>query len=196
MTLLAAFGVLLHHITGQDDICLGAPVANRRSETEGLIGMFVDTTVLRLDLGGNPTFRELLVRIREMTLAAYAHQDLPFEKLLRELGIAQPRGPGALFQGTLVLHDVPKQVIAVADLSLELLAIEGGIPAFDLSLDVRKRQDGFLVSLMYDANLFNAATIQCMAEQFRKVLEGIVACPEQEIQMLGDSIRGRVDGTS
>ena len=86
MTLLAAFQALLHRYTGQDDIIVGSPIANRnRLEIEGLIGFFVNTLVLRSDLSGNPTFRELLVRVREVALGAYDHQDLPFEKLVEEL---------------------------------------------------------------------------------------------------------------
>ena len=109
MTMLAVFKVLLLRYAGQTDLVVGCPIANRnRSEIEGLIGFFVNTLVLRTDLGGDPSFRELVGRVREVTLGAYAHQDLPFEKLVEELRPGRNLSHNPLFQVSFVLHTVPR----------------------------------------------------------------------------------------
>ena len=119
MTLLAAFQTLLHRYTGQDDIVVGSPIANRnRIEIEGLIGFFVNTLVLRTDHSGNPTFRELLHRVREMALEAYAHQDLPFEKLVEELRPDRDLSRSPLFQVMFVFQNAPARELSFKGLNV------------------------------------------------------------------------------
>ncbi|MDB4896752.1 MAG: amino acid adenylation domain protein, partial [Firmicutes bacterium] len=135
MTLLAAFQALLHRYTHQADIAVGSPVANRnRAETEGLIGFFVNTLVLRTDLSGNPTFRELLERVRENTLGAYSHQDMPFEQLVEALQPERDLSHSPLFQVMFVLQNVPVPALELSELTLTPLAVESGAAKFDLSL--------------------------------------------------------------
>ena len=118
MTLLAAFQILLYRYTGQEDMVVGTPIANRtRTEMEGLIGFFVNTLVLRTDLSGDPTFRELLRRVRSTCLEAYAHQDLPFEKLVEELHPERNLNRTPLFQVMFVLQNTPQEAIELAGLS-------------------------------------------------------------------------------
>ena len=120
MTLLAAFKVLLHRYTSQDDLVVGTPIANRnRLEIEGLIGFFVNTLVLRTDLSGDPNFRELLRRVREVCLGAYAHQDLPFERLVEELHLARNLSRNPLFQVMFVLQNAPATGVGTAGLDPE-----------------------------------------------------------------------------
>ena len=119
MTLLAAFKVLLHRYTSQDDLVVGTPIANRnRLETEGLIGFFVNALVLRTDLSGNPSFRELLRRVREVCLAAYGHQDLPFERLVEELHLERDLSRNPLFQVMFVLHNTRCETMELPGLTL------------------------------------------------------------------------------
>ena len=138
MTLLAAFKVLLPRYSGQDDIVVGSPIAGRtRAETEGLIGFFVNTLVLRTDLSGDPTFRELLGRVREAALGAYAHQDLPFEKLVEELGPERSLSHTPLFQVMFLLHNAPGEDLALPELSVAPLTVEADTAKFDLTLGRR-----------------------------------------------------------
>jgi aspartate racemase len=135
MTLLAAFQTLLHRYTGQDDILVGSPIAGRtRTETEALIGFFVNTLVLRTSLHGNPSFRELLGRVREVALGAYAHQDLPFEKLVEELQPERRLNHSPLFQVMFALQSVPRYSLELSGLSLQTLAVDNGTAKFDLTL--------------------------------------------------------------
>src|SRR5262249_52270039 len=125
MTLMAGFSTLLHRYTGQEDILVGTPIAGRMHvETEHLIGLFVNTLVLRSDLSGDPSFRELLRRVREVALGAYAHQALPFEMLVEELRLPRSLGHTPLFQVALALQNVPMQSIEVPGLRITPLEIE------------------------------------------------------------------------
>ncbi len=142
MTLLAAFNLLLYYYTGQDDILVGSPIANRnRAETERLIGFFVNTLVMRTNLSGNPSFRELLGRVREISLGAYSHQDLPFEKLVESLQLERNLSYNTLFQVWFVLQNVNVQALELPNLKITPLEIESGTARHDLKLDLSETRD-------------------------------------------------------
>jgi non-ribosomal peptide synthetase component F len=139
MTLLAAFKTLLYRYTGQTDIVVGSPIANRtRTEMEGLVGFFVNTLVLRTHLEGNPTFPELLERVRETALSAYAHQDLPFELLVETLQPVRSLSHTPLFQVMFVLQNVPFKPLTLPGLEVTPLEIHNGTAQFDLTLYMRE----------------------------------------------------------
>ena len=185
MTLLTAFNILLQRYTGQDDICIGSPIANRnQQETEGLIGFFVNTLVLRTDLSGNPSFRELLARIRESCLGAYAHQDLPFEKLVEALQPVRDVSRNPLFQIMFALQNAPMPTLALSGLTLCPLEVDHGMAKFDLTLDLSETPQGLNGWFEYNAELFDATTGARMAKHFRTLLEGIVTDPEQRLSDL------------
>ena len=185
MTLLAAFKVLLSRYTGQEDVVVGSPIAGRnREEIESLIGFFVNSLVLRTDLSGDPSFLELVGRVREMALAAYAHQDLPFEKLVEELQPVRDMSRNPLYQVKFALQDAPVEVWQLPGLKLRAGESEDRATQFDLDVRVCHRDRGLGVDFHYDADLFEASTIQRMAGHFRRLLEGIVADPQQPLSEL------------
>ncbi|MBG1270576.1 non-ribosomal peptide synthetase, partial [Nostoc sp. WHI] len=185
MTLLAAFDTLLYRYTGQADILVGSPIANRNySEIEGLIGFFVNTLVLRTDLSGNPSFEELLKRVREMTLAAYAHQDLPFEGLVEVLQPERNLSHTPVLQVMFVLDNTPMSEMTLPELTLSSLILENQTAKFDLTLTLESTADGLIGSWEYNTDLFGAATISRMTGHFQTLLSGIVAHPEQPISQL------------
>jgi amino acid adenylation domain-containing protein/non-ribosomal peptide synthase protein (TIGR01720 family) len=185
MTLLAAFQVLLYRYTGQDDISVGTPIANRnRSEIEGLIGFFVNTLVMRADLSGNPSFKELLERVREVTLGAYAHQDLPFEMLVEELRPERTLSYSPLFQVMFILQNAPVQARQLPELTLSPLEVHSNTAKFDLTLTVVEDKDRLHGMLEYNADLFDAPTIRRMLKHFQRLLEGIAGDSQQPISDL------------
>ncbi|HEU4323409.1 MAG TPA: amino acid adenylation domain-containing protein, partial [Roseiflexaceae bacterium] len=185
MTLLAAFQVLLARWSGQDDIAVGSPIANRtRPEIEGLIGFFVNTLVLRGDVSGNPTFRELLGRVRETTLGAYDHQDLPFERLVEELRPPRDLSRTPLFQVLFTLQNAPLPTIELGELSLRNQPFETATVQFDLEFSLVEINGGLNVQIDYNVDLFDAATIVRMAGHFQTLLAGIVADPDRPVRLL------------
>lgn len=183
MTLLASFQILLQRYTQQDDIIVGTDVANRnRAEIESLIGFFVNLLVLRTDLSGNPSFHELLGRVREVALGAYSHQDLPFEKLVEGL---QPErnlnNTSPLFQVLFVLQNAPMPTLELPGLTLSLLEIENKIARFDLALFLTETEQGILGKWQYNSELFDAATITRMTNNFQTLLNSIVSQPDVRI---------------
>jgi len=185
MTLLAAFQTLLHRYTGQSSISVGTPIANRnRAEIEGLIGFFVNTLVLRTDFSGDPTFRELLGRVREVTLGAYAHQDLPFEMLVEALQPERDMSHTPLFQVMFILQNVPMQGQELPGLTLSQVETHTGTSTFDLTLIMAEGADGLNAALEYNTDLFDAATITRMLGHFQTLLEGIAADPDRRISEL------------
>ena len=185
MTLLAAFQTLLYRYTGQSDICVGAPIANRnRSEIEGLIGFFVNTLVLHTDLSGNPSFQELLGRVREVALGAYAHQDLPFEQLVEALQPERSLSHQPLFQVMFVVHDASMTTLELPGLTLSSLEMDSETAKFDLALSIADGEQGLMALWEYNIDLFDAATITRMLGHFQTLLEGIVANPEQKLSDL------------
>ena len=182
MTLLAAFQVLLHRYSGQTDIAVGSPIAGRgRPEVEGLIGFFVNTLVLRSDLSGDPSFRELLARVRATALGAYAHQDLPFEKLVEELAPARDLSRQPLFQVLFVLQNAPGAPLALDGIAVNHLPGEIESAKFDLTLSVRESVEGLHLRWEYARDLFEASTIGRLAGHFQVLLEAIVADPARRI---------------
>ncbi|MEH2121095.1 amino acid adenylation domain-containing protein [Nostoc sp.] len=185
MTLLAAFQTLLWRYTGQEDIVVGSPIANRnRAEIEGLIGFFVNTLVLRTNLADNPTFRELLTRVREIALAAYAHQDLPFEQLVEELQPQRSLSHTPLFQVMFVLQNAPMSALELPGLTFSPLASESRTAKFDLTLSMAETTQGLVGTLEYNTNLFESSTISRMGGHLQTLFEGIVANPQQRLSEL------------
>ena len=185
MTLLAAFQVLLFRYTGQDDIVIGSPIANRRRpEIEGLIGFFVNTLVLRANLSGNPSFRELLSRVKDTCVAADANQDLPFEKLVQELQLERDLSRNPLFQVMFVLQNATRPFSGIPGLRVEPIELEPTRSPFDLSLFLREREGKYTGYLDYNTDLFNRDRIERMAGHFQTLLEAIVADPDQSITTL------------
>ncbi|MEG4028416.1 MULTISPECIES: amino acid adenylation domain-containing protein [unclassified Microcoleus] len=185
MTLLAAFKTLLYRYTGQEDILVGSPIASRNSsETESLIGFFVNTLVLRSDLTGNPTFRELLNRVREVALGAYAHQDVAFEKLVEELQPNRDLSHSPLFQVMFAFQNASELALELPDLSLNCQQIHSGTANFDLTLELEATATGIRGWFEYSLDLFEAATIARMARHFQNLLEGIVVNPSARLSDL------------
>jgi aspartate racemase len=189
MTLLAAFQALLCRYTGQKDIVVGTPMAGRtRAETEPLIGFFLNTLVLRTDLSGNPSFRELLRQVREVCLGAYAHQDIPFEKLVEELQPRRDLSRTPLFQVMFTLQEAagagPDQNRGAAPLVMNPLKVERATAKFDLMLTVRDRGKALTGMVEYSTDLFEAASIERMWGHFQTLLEGLVADPNRRLSEL------------
>jgi amino acid adenylation domain-containing protein len=196
MVLAAAFSVLLSRHAGQDDICVGTPVANRtRTDVEGLIGFFVNTLVLRTQVDGQRTFTELLAQVRETALGAYAHQDVPFEQLVEVLQPSRSLSHAPLFQVMLVLQNTPDEALELPGLTLETAAGEQESVKFDLMLTVSERADGLHARFGYSTDLFDAATVEGLAQRFTRLLSGVVADPERRVgslPLLGDDERNQL----
>ncbi len=182
MTLLAAFQALLFRYSGQDDIVVGSPVAGRTSvETEDLIGAFVNTVVFRGDLSGNPTFREFLGKVRETALGAYAHQEVPFEKLVEELRPDRTTNRTPLFQVMFALQNTSTPELAVEGLTLTALKLSSASSKFDLTLELEEEEEGLRASLKYNTDLFASATVERMLGHYQNLLETVVAEPERRV---------------
>ena len=184
MVLLAAFALLLSRYTAQADITVGTVVANRRAELEPLIGFFANTLVLRLDTSECRSFRELVSHAREVCLGAYAHQDLPFEKLVEELQPERSLSYTPLFQTLLVMQNVPRAKHDFEGLQLQPLSIEVGAAKFDLTLVAEDFEGDLRCTFEYNTDLFEAATIARLSGQFRTLLEAAAANPDQALASL------------
>ncbi len=185
MTLLAAFQTLLYRYTEDSDIVVGTPAANRkRVETESLIGFFVNTVVVRTDLSGEPTFRQLLSRVREAALGAYANQDVPFEKLLDELNPPRRRSHSPIFQTMFVLLNAPRDVFDVPGLNAEVVEVETGASQFDLVMEIADRPAEMIVRLAYCTDLFEPATARRMLGHFETLLRAAVEDPDVPLSRL------------
>ncbi len=185
MTLLAAFKVLLAQYTRQFDLSIGTPIANRnRLEIEGLIGCFVNTLVLRTELSGNPGFRELLRRVRKVTLEAFDHQDLPFEKLVEELQPERRLSQSPLFQVMFVLQEAPAESLELTGLRLESLEVDSGTAKYDLTLSISQTnsaEGGLLARLEYNTDLFDDATAVRLLAHYNNILEAVADNPGRPI---------------
>jgi amino acid adenylation domain-containing protein len=185
MVLLAAFQSLLARHTGLTDIAVGTPVAGRNwVETENLIGIFVNILVLRADLAGNPTFREVLARVRETCRGAYGHQDLPFEKLVEALRPQRDLSTTPLFQVMFNLENLPDTRCEVPGLRIEQFDFERLVADYDLTVEIAPTEGQLKCSFEYDSDLFDPRSIQRMAGHYRTLLEGIVAEPERRMASL------------
>ncbi len=195
MLLLAAFQALLSRLSGQADILVGSPVAGRTHErTEGLIGFFVNTLVMRVDTASDPSFVELLSQVRTAALEAYAHQDVPFEKLVSELQPERDLSRAPLFQVLFALHQELWERRELPRLQIEGVSFQYPISKFDLSLHLHPTPTGELAGVIeYATDLFEAGTIRRWIGYFQRLLELITAAPDlrlSQLQLMSDSERG------
>jgi surfactin family lipopeptide synthetase A len=182
MTALAAFQLLLQRYSGQDDIVVGSPIAGRNKvEVENLIGFFVNTLVLRTDLSGDPTFMELLGRVREMALGAYAHQDLPFDRLVEELQPARDLSRNPLFQVMFALDNAAGSEFVLPGIKASPQAAQNKIAKFDLTLSIVKKAQVYRGVLEYNSDLFDADTVSNLASHYQTLLESILAAPDRAV---------------
>lgn len=185
MTLLAAFQALLGRYSRQDDIAVGVGIANRQSaEIEPLIGFFVNMLVMRTDLSGNPTFRELLGRVREVALGAYAHQEPPFEQLVAELQPQRDLSCEPLFQVAMVMQNAPFPKQSLNQLTLTPCQVDNGTSKFDLTLYIWENGGQLTATLEYNADLFETDTVSGLINHWLKLLAGAVANPELRLKDL------------
>jgi non-ribosomal peptide synthetase component F len=199
MALLAAYVVLLHRYSGQDDILVGSPIAGRtRGETESLIGFFLNTLVLRAPVDGAATFRALLQRVRAACLGAYAHQDMPFERLVQELHPDPDPARSPLFQVIFNLQNTPREALSLPGIEVSRIDTGSTTVKVDLTLIMAER-DGALGGLFqYGTDLFDAPTIARLVGCFRTVIEGAVAGPGRtvaELPLLAEDERRRIVST-
>lgn len=194
MSLLGAFKVLLTRYSGEEDIVVGTSVAGRsRVETEGLIGFFVNTLVMRTDLGGDPSFRQLLNRVKEVVLEAYAHQDLPFEKLVEELHPERSLSHMPLYQVLFVLQNIPHEELDLEGIQIRPFIYEKGVSRVDLMLSLTESGDRLSGAMEYNSDLFEAKTIRKMIRHYCNLLEAVIADPDMpisQISMLDESETG------
>jgi amino acid adenylation domain-containing protein len=184
MLLLAAFKTLLYRYTGQEDIIVGSPIANRNHEKlKVLIGFLVNTLVLRTNLAENPHFAELLSQIRQVALEAYAHQDLPFDKLVEALQPKRDLSYTPLFQVMFAFQDAP-QLAIIPGLTLSEYKVDSQIAQFDLSVSIENRNETLIASFEYNTDLFDDATITRMVSHYQNLLEGIVINPQARLSEL------------
>ncbi|TWH51491.1 non-ribosomal peptide synthetase, partial [Dulcicalothrix desertica] len=176
MTLLAAFATLLYRYSGQSDILIGSPIANRnRSEIEPLIGFFVNTLVLRTHFEDNPSFQELLTQVRETTLKAYEYQDVPFEQVVEALQPQRELSYSPLFQVMFVLQNAPMGELELPGVTLTLQQVESTITKFDLTLSMQETADSLVGLWEYNTDLFNKETIERMTGHLQNLLSAIVS---------------------
>jgi iturin family lipopeptide synthetase A len=185
MVTLAAFQILLYHYTGQTDIVVGTNVANRnRPEVQGLIGFFVNSLVLRTDLGGDPGFSEVVRRVREVVLAAFAHQDLPFERVVEEMAPKREPGRHPLFQVLFSFQLTTQKPLDLPEIDLQPLDLPGQSAAFDLLLNLRAEPDRIAGWLEYSTDVLEAATITALLRHFAIIVEHVSEDPEAPISTL------------
>ena len=193
MTLLAGFKSLLMRYTGQKDIVVGTPVANRnRAETEGLIGFFVNTLAMRTDVSGDPTFSELLDRVREVALGAFAHQEVPFEKLVEELQPKRQTGHTPIFQVMFTLQNTPAGAPQLPGVRMEAVPFATRSAKFDLTFELRAAGAQLAGEVEYSAELFEPETAAQLARDYVRLLEQVVRRPESklsEVELVGDDDR-------
>jgi amino acid adenylation domain-containing protein len=185
MVMLAAFQVLLWRWSGEEDLVVGSPVAGRtRTETEGLIGFFVNTLPLRADLSGDPAFATLLHRVRETTLGAYQHQELPFERLVEALHPERSLGHAPVFQHVFALQNATPAELHLPGVRMEVMATESGTARFDLEWSLWEREEGITGAIHYAEDLFDRETVERMAGHYRRLLEAAVARPGARVSTL------------
>lgn len=181
MVMLAAFNILLYRYTRQDDILVAAPIANRnRREWEAVLGFFANTIILRTDLSGNPSFRDILRRVRTITLDAYAHQDIPFEQLVEKLSPDRDLSMNPIFQIMLNLYEAPED-IQFEGMVAEFIDLDNRTAKFDLEVGIVEKADGLHGELEYSTDLFDEMTMKRLIEHYRVVLAAMVQDPNQAI---------------
>ena len=196
MTLLGGWAALLYRYSGQNDIVIGSPIANRnRREIEPLIGFFVNTLALRVDLSGNPAFNELVKRVRQVALDAYTHQDLPFERLVDEIQPERDLSLNPLFQVMFTLQNMPANGLDLPGLTVDFFETKGISALFDLVLDMWEVGDSLVGMLEYNTDLFDGATIERLVESFQTLLHALALEPAgrvDEIPLLSDAQQRRM----
>ncbi len=182
MTLLAALDVMLARYSGQEDIVVGSPIAGRsRAEVEKLLGLFVNTLVFRTNVSGNPSFRELLGRVRETALGAYTYQDLPFEKLVEETRPERDLTRNPIFQVMFILHNQPVTNKEIPGLVFSRFKKDFGAAMFDLTVITSERPEGLRTIFNYNTDLFDASTVSRMLSHWQKLLQEVAANPGQPV---------------
>jgi amino acid adenylation domain-containing protein len=178
MVLLAGFDLLIHRLSGRDDVVVGSPIAGRmHGEVEGLIGFFVNTMALRTDLSGDPSFRELVARVRETTLEAYAHQDLPFERVVEAVQPDRALSHNPIFQVAFALLNVPAETVPLPGLTLRLEEVDSGTSKFDLFLEMEEQGERLLGRLEYATDLWEPETADRMIRLFLHLLDCVARDP-------------------
>lgn len=192
MTLLAAFAVLLYRISGQDDVVIGTPIANRgRTELEDIVGFFSNTLALRIRLAGNPTFREVGSRTRETAVNGYAHQELPFERVVEDLNVVRDPSYNPIFQVNFRAQTEERPQLRLAGVTAEPISIDIGFSRFDLALELQVERDRIAGYIEYDLDLFQDATIDTLAEELETCLAQLAREPDRPILELRLSDRWR-----
>ncbi len=182
MAYLAAFMVLLNKYSGQEDISVGTPIANRnRSEIENIIGFFVNTLVMRADLSDDPTVKDFLKQVRETALGAYAHQDLPFEKIVDTIQPERDMRHTPLFQAMFMMQNIPSGKQEASELTINELKVENGLSQFEITLGLTEVRDGLNAGIEYNTDLFEETTMRRLANHFVRIMESIVNQPEQPL---------------
>jgi amino acid adenylation domain-containing protein len=182
MILLAAFKVLLHRYTGQDDVSVGVPIANRRLvEVEELIGFFANTLVMRTTFSTALTFRELLRRVKDTAVEAYANQDMRFERLVEVLQVRRDASRTPLFQATFAMDDVPAVVLELPGIQAEPWFVTSHTAKFDVSLSIERSADGWMATAEYSTDLFAAGRVERMLEHLCVILESVASNPAQRV---------------
>ncbi len=185
MTLLAVFQALINRYTGQEDIPIGAPTANRnRPELEGIIGLFANTLVFRTQLSGDPTFHELLMRVKETALSAYANEEMPFEQLVQELRPERSLSHSPLFQILFSLRNTPSGSFQLADLQVDFFLGSGETSKYDLSMYLEERPGGFRGKLEYNTDLYDATTIERLQRHYQTLLESALKASGTQLSKL------------
>ena len=185
MTLMTAYTILLYRYSGQDDLIVGFPIANRNwADTAGVIGFFVNTLVLRADLSGNPTFTEHLAKVREACVGAYANQDVPFERLVKELEPERDIARNPIFQTLFTFQSIPSMDFLPQSLRMEPVEVDSTTSKFDLTLSIVERDKQLFGSWEYSTDLFDASTIERLAGHFEVLIDSILRHPEHPISAL------------
>ena len=189
MTLLGAYSLVLRHWTRQDDLLVGTDIANRHHlEVEGLIGFFVNQLVLRVSLASNPTVGELLAQVRETTLGAYAHQDVPFDLLVAELQPQRSATVAPFFQTKLVLQNVGAAGLSLPGLTIANEPLERGYPGADLALLIAETAEGLDVNMLYNGEIFSASTIERLGRYWMTVVTAMVGARDRSTQDVCDRL--------
>jgi amino acid adenylation domain-containing protein len=185
MTMLAAFGALLYRWSGQEDMLIGTPVSGRsRTEVEPLIGYFSNSVVLRVNMAGDPSFRELLQRVKEVSLGAYSHQDLPFEKLVVEMQPQRDLSYSPMYQIMFSVGEHKDLGLDLPGMEISPIIIDRGIAKFDMTLGMTELRKDLMCNIEYCSALFEASTMQRLADHFQNLLQGVIANPDQHISEL------------
>ncbi len=185
MALLAAFDILLYRYSGQDDILVGTPIANRnRSETENVLGFFVNTLVMRADFSEKPAFKDLLKQVKEDNLGAQDHQDIPFETLVEALQPERDMSHSPFFQTMFVLNNAPVEKLNIAGMALEVIEIENKTAKFDLVLNALETDDAIQFKLEYNTDLFNRDTMERLSDHYKTIIRSVCADPALPVDKL------------